>query len=349
MRKFNIVERLDLRLFDAAPAAPAPAGSPPAATAAPAATSPTAEAPRRRSALTPIGKTTAERPIPTAAPKTEPAKSEPAALPEGKEAEKKSGAVVMTEPASTPDMDAEFENLISTKYKDQFAKRTQSIIDTRFKEAKGLEEQVKGAQSILEMQASKYGIKDFNPRDEKSLKALQSAIDEDSSFYEDAAMERGLTVAQYKDMLKIEHENKEYKEAEQSRLRKEHTDAKMTEWHKEATSLGVDLKAEADNPQTGKRFISLLSSPGIDVKTAYNAVHHDEIVSGALKQASVVTEKIVTENIRTRGMRPDEAAAAGGAPVTIPKADPSKMTRQQREDWAKDAARKSARGVNVGF
>ena len=63
------------------------------------------------------------------------------------------------------------------------------------------------------------------------------------------------------------------------------------------------------------------------MKTAYEALHMQEIMQGAVTQTARAVEKGVTENIRAKGQRPAEAGLATAAGVEI-KSDPSKLTRK---------------------
>ncbi len=316
---------LDLKLFDAAPAS-APAGGDPAPDAAPR---------RRKNVLAPRGKAADPAPAPVPAPESTP---DPALEPT-QQLEQQPATVVQTDQDVTPDPDAEFDALVNGQYKDQYTKKLQQIIDARFKKAKEAEQRLSSADEILQALAAKHGV------DAKDVDALKKAIDEDDSYWEEEAMKRGMTVQQYKEYRKTEQENAKLKEQLEAQQREQH----FAELFKQAAACGVDLNAELNHPETGKRFAWMVMSGTVDVKTAYNAVHHDEIMSGALKQAVTMTAKNVTDNIRTRGMRPTEAAASSDAPVQMPTLDFSRMTREQREQWKREQMKLQARGIIQRF
>ncbi len=99
------------------------------------------------------------------------------------------------------DKRAAFDELIKGEYKDVFAERTQQIINARFKQTKALEEQaerLKTLSPVLDMIASRYGV------DASDAEALAKAIEEDDSYYEAEASEKGLTVEQLKHMKRME-------------------------------------------------------------------------------------------------------------------------------------------------
>ena len=105
--------------------------------------------------------------------------------------------------------EARFQELIKGEFKEEYAKRTQAIIDDRFKKYKGTEERLNSIDPILKTLADKYGA------DANDIEALKKAIDEDDSFFQKAAMDRGLTVKQYKEVRALERQNEELLEQQQ--------------------------------------------------------------------------------------------------------------------------------------
>lgn len=238
---------------------------------------------------------------------------------------------------------AEFEKLISGDYKDLFAQRTQEIIDTRFKQTKQLESQASALNPVLELLAGKYGV------DAKDVDALSKAIQEDNSYYEDEAMEKGLTVEQLKYMKKLERDNAEFQRAVQEQQRRVNADQIYAKWQQQADATkqyypSFDLQKECSNPETGERFVGLLRS-GVDVKAAYQVIHMDEVLGGAMAHTAKTIQQKTVNDIRARGMRPAENGMTGGAPAVVIKNDVSKLTRKDRDE----IARRSAQGEYIEF
>lgn len=242
------------------------------------------------------------------------------------------------EPAA-PQPEAEtFESLINGKYKDDFAKKSQQIIDRRFKQTKQLEAERDAIRPVLDALSARYGV-DIRSKD--FAQQLQAAIDADDSYYEQEADRQGLTVAQLKEQRRITAENARLQEALQERQRQEARDNVYSGWLDEAEKLrsvypDFDLETEAQN----EGFVRLLQS-GIDVKTAYEVLHKDELLSGALRYAVQTTQQRTVDNIRARGMRPQEAGAGGStAAAQIVKADPA--------DWSAEDMREATRRALAG-
>jgi hypothetical protein len=229
-----------------------------------------------------------------------------------------------------------FEAMIKGEYKDEFSRRTQQIIDQRFAQTKQMEEREAALKPVLDMLATKYGV------DVTDAKALAAAIEQDDTYYEDEAMQKGLTVKQLKEFKRLERENAEFNRAKAERERQANAQRIYGEWQQQAEDAkryygDFDLRNEINGPQ-GQRFMRLLQS-GVDVRTAYEVVHKDEIIGGAMrKTAQAVAEKTVND-IRARGMRPPENGGGSTAPGQIVKNDPSKFTRADREEIARRARR----------
>ena len=265
--------------------------------------------------------------------------------PEAEEAQQQ-GEVAQKESAqqAAVDPDKAFEQLIKGEYKDAFAKRMQRIIDDRFKATKGLEAQVQQMEPMLQMLAERYGIEDV-----KDLKAIMKAMEEDDGYYEEEAMRRDMSVAQLKQMKQMERENAQFKRAQAEQERQQNADRIYQGWLQQSEQVkqaygNFDLRSEIGNPETGERFMGLLRS-GVDVKTAYEVIHKDDIIGGAMAYTAQQTEKRVTDSIRARGMRPTENGSSGNAAAVVRKADVNTLTRKDRDE----IARRVMRGEKISF
>ena len=202
-----------------------------------------------------------------------------------------------------------FEDMIKGDYKEQFDARVKQILDKRFKGQAELEKFKADSQEILDIMYAKYGVKD--------LKSLQKAVQEDDSYFEEAAEAENLSVEQYKYKLKLEKENAQKDAALREIERRENANRAYAEWQRQSESLktrypNFSLEAEAANPQ----FVKLLQN-GIDVKTAFETIHHDEILSGAMMQTAQAVRKNVTDSIKARGLRPSENGINAQAGVIV--------------------------------
>ncbi len=223
------------------------------------------------------------------------------------------------------DRTAEFEKLIKGEYKDQFSKRMHQIIDNRFKETKLLESRLKDAEPIFDMLAKKYGV------DGKDLNKLAEAIEADDSYYEEEAVRRGVSVEQLKSIKKLERENESMRRALQDQQRRENAERVYAGWVKQADEVKAiypefDLQEECRNDQ----FIGLLQN-NVDVRTAYEVIHRDEILGGAMQYTAEQVSKKIVDGIRSKNARPVEnGVAAGGAAIVKP--DVNSWSKADREE-----------------
>lgn len=233
---------------------------------------------------------------------------------------------------------AQWRQLVEGEYKDMYTQDTQRIINERFRETKRLQETVDGYQPIIDVLSQRYGVNDGD------MSKLAEKINNDTAYWSEAAEEAGMTVEQYKEMQRLQRENKALMAAQQQRQRQETVNRQMQQWYTEAEALkakmpGFDLTAETRDP----RFISMLKS-GVPMEHAYKVLHMDEMMQDAMQTTAAQTEQRVTNNIRARGARPAEAGITAQGGYTV-KDDVSKLTRKDRAE----IARRVARGEPITF
>lgn len=244
-------------------------------------------------------------------------------------------------PEKTPEeRKAEFDAFIKGDYKDIFAERTQQIIDRRFKETRGLQEQLEAVNPVLEMLASKYDIEGTDP------KAIREAIERDEEMWINKADKAGMTVDQFKTVEKMKRENEALRRDQERRLGMEQAQRQYNDWIQQAeaakaTYPNLDLRAElAADPQFGQML-----KVGIPVQKAYEVLHMDSLKASVAQGAASLTEKRVTDNIRAKGERPAENGAAAKNNGVIIKSDPSQLTKADRAE----IARRVQRGETISF
>lgn len=175
------------------------------------------------------------------------------------------------------------------------------------------------------------------------VEALGKAIEDDDSFFEEEAMQRGMSVQQLKQVRKMERENADLKRQMQERQTQEQADKLYSTWLNQAEEAkriypDFDLAAELQNAD----FQSLLRS-NIPVQTAYEVVHKDEIITRGMNFAAKTVEKKIANDMIARGRRPSEGAMSQGAAVI--KSDVSQLTKADR----REIARRVARGEKIVF
>jgi hypothetical protein len=261
----------------------------------------------------------------------------PEAAPQSSAAESKTTDVKTTS-NTLEEKRARFKELIDGEFKDLYTQETQNIINRRFKETKNLEEQLNKHKPVLDMLSQKYGVADGD------VTKLTQAIEEDNSFFEEAAEEAGMTVDQYKKYQKTMRENAELREAQKAQQNKQLAEQQLQKWYGEAEKLkaeypNFDLAAETQN----EMFVRILKT-GVPMKNAYEVIHMDDIKNGVAQTAAKTTEKNIVETIKAKGSRPSENGVSSQSAIVI-KDDVSKLTKKDRQE----IARRAARGENIRF
>lgn len=110
-------------------------------------------------------------------------------------------------------------------------------------------------------------------------------------------------------------------------------------WSREADELTVqcpdfDLGAALKDAQ----FCALLRA-GIDVRTAWFALHAQALLETACLRAGRSAEQRVSEHIRARGLRPVENGLGSGGAGIVVRPDVSRMSRADRAELAARAER----------
>ena len=241
-------------------------------------------------------------------------------------------------PTPTEDRNAKFEALIKGEYKDLYDARMQDTIQKRLKGSKETVEKYEALAPTLEILAKKYGV------DASDIKALNKAIEEDDSYFEEEALEKGITVEQLKEIRKMERENAELKREREERNRKENADRIYAQWMEQAEQAkavypSFDFRKEMQNPQ----FVNLLRS-NVDAKTAFEVIHKDEIIPAAMQYTAKTVEQKLTNKIIANGARPAENGNNSQS-ATVVKSDVSQLSKADRQE----IIRRVQRGEKIRF
>lgn len=198
------------------------------------------------------------------------------------------------------DRKAAFEALIKGEYKDIYGAKVESAVKGRLKGAKQAEAKLGELTPLLTMLAEKYSV------DPNDVKALSKAIEDDDTLYADEAMEKGVTVSELKAQKKMARENAMLRAEIEKRDARAKADEQYTLWANQAKDVkaiyeGFDIRTELQNP----RFVDLLNA-GIDMKTAFEVLHQDELVTGAMQAAAKAAASQAAKSAAANAARPVE-------------------------------------------
>ena len=248
------------------------------------------------------------------------------------------------QPVATAD---EWDTLIKGKYKEQFGKAVSDAVNKRFKNQKDLQGKIDAIDPIIQAIAQRYGVApDANGA--IPIDALSDKVFNDNDLFEKEAFERGMSVEDLKQLKSLERENAQLRRATQmTQEQREWQDIEAQGQALKKLYPSFDLDAEMANAEFGKS-LAFFKSSGIysdPVRRAYELVHRDEIMGGAMQYAVQQTQQKISNSIQSGMARPQEngtSQTAAGAPTAL---DPSKLTKAQIED----IKRRAAAGERITF
>jgi len=233
-----------------------------------------------------------------------------------------------------------WDSLIKGKYKKEYGQSVQDAIQKRFKNQKDLQGQIDMIDPMVKALAQRYGVQaDANGR--IPIDALTSKVMDDNSMYEEEAFQRGMSVEDLKQIKSLERENAMLK-AQQNRT------AEQEEWDRilqqgnavKEVYPEFDMDTEMLNPNFG-RLLATLQKSGFPnaVQTAYESVHRDEIMGGAMRYAVSQTKQKISNSIQSGMNRPSENGTQSMSAGTATGLDPSKLSKADIENIKMRASR----------
>lgn len=230
------------------------------------------------------------------------------------------------------DRRAQFRALIEGEYKDLFGEEVRGIVGKRLKETEKAVKREKAVRPIIATLSTKYGV------DGADLDALSAAIDEDEYFFEEAARKLDMSIPQYKNMLRDKREIETLRGQLEEKDNQEEAQRILARWELESEKVksvypSYELGTELANPA----FEKLLNA-GVDVRTAYEVVHKDEIIPAAMQFTAQQTAAKIGNAIQENRNRPAEGALGGQAAV-VTKRDVNNMTKAERQELIRRARR----------
>lgn len=241
-----------------------------------------------------------------------------------------------TQPTEDPEARRQAYRKAIEQYRDLYQDDVQTIVDRRLRGSRETKEKLDHAMGLINYLGSRYGITDGN------IDNIKTAVETDDAYWEDAAAREGLSTEQYKHMKKLEAENAQFREAKDNAERLQQRDQMYQKWNTEAQELsklykGFDLNAEVQNPD----FVKLLGA-GIPMRTIFETLHHDEILSGAMAYTAKQVAKKQIDAIKSGQNRPSEGAAGGS--TSFPGV---KTIENMTGDQIKELARRSLAGETI--
>ena len=210
----------------------------------------------------------------------------------------------------------------------EYNKQMQAVVQSRLRSAKGAEDNLGKLTPALELLARKHGQDPANI----NYEALAKAISDDESYYEDKALEMGVSVETAMKIDQQERDNARQQRQEAQTLEQQKFQQHIMKLEQQGEAMkkvfpNFDLRTELKNPAFAR-----MTSPnvGISVEDAYYAVHRNEIQTAAMQVTAQKTAQKISNAIQAGSRRPDENGTSGQAP-SVTTFDYRSMSPEQRK------------------
>lgn len=271
-----------------------------------------------------------------------PAQTEPAAQKEGTNVE---SAATQQKPTTEEGQNAPKRMTWDEIMKDpEYNKHMQATVQSRLKSEKSAAEALSKMAPAIEVMARKYGLDAQN----MDYEALAKKINDDDAYYEDKALEMGVSVETAKKVDQMERDNERQRAIQQRTIQEQKIQQHFVRLEQQAEQMkkvfpSFDLRTELQNPAFAR-----MTSPniGISVEDAYYAIHRNEIQTASMQIAAQKTAEKLSNAIQSGSRRPNESGASSQAP-SVTTFDYSKATKAQREAFKADIRARMARGEKV--
>ena len=241
----------------------------------------------------------------------------------GPKRQKTAEAPVQAEAQEAKTIEERWKELKSGEFAELYGRDVQGAIQDRFKNQADTGKQLEALEPMLKVLRERAGV--------ETNEALTKYILDDDSLYEDAANEAGMTVPAYKEFLQIKQERDAAQSAVENQNRERHF-AKLWQQAEEFKKQLPDfdlMKELENNPQFFK-----LTSPevGLDVQTAFFALHKDEMMPQAMAAGMERAKQQMSQTIQAQRNRPVEGAMKSrGQAAADFNVDPRNLTLPERK------------------
>lgn len=236
-----------------------------------------------------------------------------------------------------PNQSMSFDDYVKA-HKDEASKWFQKQFNRRHADYNQLKSKADSAAKVMDVLAAKYGL------EAGDYEGITKAIGGDDSMYEDAAIEAGMTVEQYKRFAEAQAENRRLRDAQRQFEQQQQIQRQMDEWDRQSNNLkqifpDFDLDTELENPDFERALRS-----GLSIDRAFYAVHGADITSGAMQYTAQAVRQATAEDLAMRRNRPSENGLSRQASAKVTK-DVHSLTRKERAELA----RRSMNGERIRF
>ena len=245
------------------------------------------------------------------------------------------------EPKTEPNARMSWDEIMADP---EYNKQMQAVVQSRLRSAKGAEEALGKLAPALELLARKHGFDPANP----DYDALAQAISDDDSYYEDKALEMGVSVETAKKIDQQERDTARQQQQEARTLEEQKIQQHFVKLEQQAEAMkqvfpNFDLRTELKNPV----FVRMTSpNVGLSVEDAYYAVHRKELQTAAMQVTAQKTAQKISNAIQSGSRRPSENGTSGQAP-SVTTFDYRNASKEQRDELKRQIRAAAARGEKL--
>lgn len=204
----------------------------------------------------------------------------------------------------------------------------QKMMQERVKKSKAAEDNLAKLAPMLEVLARKHSL-DMENLD---YDALAKAVSDEDSFYEDKALEMGVSIETAKKIDQSERDTARRQRDEAQTLEQQKIQMHIQSLEQQGEAMkqtfpNFDLRTELQNPAFAR-----MTSPsvGLSVEDAYYAVHRKEIQAAAMQVTAQKTAQKLSNSIQANQRRPEENGTSGQA-ASVTTFDYAKASKADRE------------------
>lgn len=232
------------------------------------------------------------------------------------------------------DLESAWQAARNGKFKQFFDRDMQGAIKERLKNSKQAEATLDKLQPMLMNMGKHYGV------DASDIDQLMEKYQDDDALYEEEAMERGVPVETMKQIKQLEQRlavaERNEQQSLQERQAQEHV-MNLVHQAEQAKQFypNLDLATEMQNPEFRR-----LTGPGVnvDVKTAYQVIHANELQSQYVQAGAQQAEQKLAQARSANRRRPQENTSKSPAGQRVSQ-DYTKWTKAQFDEYRARAER----------
>lgn len=209
----------------------------------------------------------------------------------------------------------------------EYSAKMSEVIAARTSKLKPMADGMEQLAPALALLSKKYGV------EANDYAALSKAVVDDDAYYEERAMEMGVTTDVVKQLESAARVTEMAEQQRQHFINEQKLHEHLAKLNQQAVALrekypNFDLRKELDNP-----VFRRMTAPDqmFSLEDAYELVHRDEIKASIRQAAAEAAQTQMSKAIQSNRSRPTEGGASKSNNASVGSFDYRTATREQRE------------------